>query len=261
MRITFTNLYESYHPSFIDNLYKVTMLYINNGLNDLFFSDEVYDLLTKDHGWEQQKATLSADDWKIYQSYIKSYDETNKKLIDYAKSKGWKNSGHSWSYFIKDEGKNPPAFQRKIYLTLSKKRSDFNKNMSSLFKFVDLFDQSSLVGRKHFKIGRTYLLFMNHLDNMVIYSDTEEDLETIDDIIKNVDFALTDRESVGRVSRGVDIGRKSDTQIIADNFVQYIKFNKDRIKNTTKTVDEIKQNLSNIVKSLMTNSHHRNIGK
>jgi hypothetical protein len=259
MKIKFINLYESYHPNFIENLYKITMEEIH-GKSPFEFSDEIYELLTKDHDWEQQKTSLSKDDWKIYHQMTALYTENNKKLIDFAKSKGWMTKQSSWLYFIKDQEKPPPKFQRKIYLTLSKKRSDFQSILDSLFNFINLLDQSQLIGRKHFKIGITYLLFMNHLDNMVIYGDNEEDIKTLDDIVKKSGFILRDRDSIGRTSKGIDIGRKSDTQLVADNFAQYIQFNKEKIKNTLKSVDKVKQGLVNVLKNIMMNSQHRSIG-
>ncbi len=126
---------------------------------------------------------------------------------------------------------------------------------------IELLDKSNIEGRKHFKIPISYDIFVNHLDNLVIYVDQESDLNIIEEILKKSGLIYLDRELIGRTVHGIDIGKKSDTQIVAENFVQYIKFNKEKIKNTTKSEQEVKHNLVNILKIISTKSQHRNIGK
>lgn len=235
MKIKIKNLLkETYHNILVDDLYRLTRLFVIDQISELELADEVYELLIQDHSWSEQKTKLSQDEWRLYREYGERYSRFINELEKKSIEKGWKVWKSSWFYIRKDEGKEAPVFQRKIYVTLDKKRGLFENNTNCIFNLIELLDQANISGRKHFKIPTMYMTFVNHLDNLVIYVDQESDTNTIEEILKKSGLIYLDRQLVGRTVYGMDIGRKSDTQIVSEHFVQYLKFNKDKIKNTKK---------------------------
>ena len=272
MNITFNNideklLKESYRTLAAQSLYTHTMMYIKNRLSEIDYSDFIYDILTKDHSWDYQRSRLSSEEKQAYTEYAKHYNtflrnlSTNiKKLVDKNQNSLWTQSVSSWFYLLKNEAKPKAKIQKKLYITIDKRRENFSKNLDGLNNFFTLLNNAPLKGRKHFKVPFLYKDFMHLVDNLVIYCDEDSDMPTLEDIVVKSGLICTDRTTLDRVSKGVDGPHgsgQSDTQLIANEFVTYINNNKENIKLTKKSPEEVAQLLSKILSNFSLNASHR----
>lgn len=266
MKIRFL-LKESFRTLAVKVLYKDTMDYIRGTLSETHYTDSIYEILTKDHAWQDQKSKMKEEDWKIfhqytdqYNSFIKRLSKIAQKTVDSSGKSTWQQSVSSWFYLLKIEQKPRAKIQKKLYITVSKKREHFSHNIEALLKFFTLLDSANLVGRKHFKLPVLYQNFMNVVDNLVIYCDEDEDLPILEDIVKQSGIISVDRSTLDRTAKGVDGpygSGQSDTQLIAEEFVRYINAQRVNILNTKKSPEEVAVLLAKILSKMSLNASHR----
>lgn len=273
MNITFENLpkqifNESFHSDKLLELYSNTIAFVNNRVTEKDYSDFIYKLLTVDHYWEQYSAKNNLKNTEIYKTNTELYNEFIKQLSRNAQNMKDKNDESmweqaynfkSWFYLIKKERKARAKVQKKIYLTLNKNGDKLKHNLEAILRFFSSLNSAQMQGQKHFKLPSLYSNYLKLLDNFIIYYETDFDLSVIENLVKSSGLLFIDRDLYSRTKYGTDgtAQGKSDTQLIADAFTNYILSNSLKIKNTNKTREETITILGQLLRHFSLNATHR----